>query len=106
MISEKFLAYLLVIAGTTYLVRMIPLVLCKKKIENRFLLSFLHYVPIAVLSAMTIPAIFYATDSFITAAAGFIGAVILAYFGQSLVTVAAVSCACVLAAELISKFLS
>ncbi len=103
MIREEFLAYLLVIAGTTYLVRMLPLVLCKKKIENRFLLSFLHYVPIAVLSAMTIPAIFYATDSVYTALAGFMGAMVLAYLGQSLVTVAAVSCVCVLAAELISK---
>ncbi len=103
MISKEFLSYLLVIAGTTYLVRMIPLVLCKKKIENRFLLSFLHYVPIAVLSAMTIPAIFYATDNVLTATVGFIGAVVLAYFGQSLVTVAAVSCACVLAAELILR---
>ncbi|MBE6766204.1 MAG: AzlD domain-containing protein [Ruminococcaceae bacterium] len=103
MISEGFLAYLLVIAGTTYLVRMIPLVLCKKKIENRFVLSFLHYVPIAVLSAMTIPAIFYATDSIYTAAVGFISAVVLAYFSQSLVTVAAVSCLSVLAVELILK---
>ncbi|MBR6693338.1 MAG: AzlD domain-containing protein [Clostridia bacterium] len=103
MISEGFLAYLLVIAGTTYLVRMIPLVLCKKRIENRFVLSFLHYVPIAVLSAMTIPAIFYATDSIYTAAVGFISAVVLAYFSQSLVTVAAVSCLSVLAMELILK---
>ncbi|MBR3594126.1 MAG: AzlD domain-containing protein [Clostridia bacterium] len=103
MISKEFLLYLLVLAGTTYLVRMIPLVLCKKKIENRFLLSFLHYVPIAVLSAMTIPAIFYATDSILTATVGFAAAIILAYFGQSLVTVAAASCACVLIAELIAK---
>jgi branched-subunit amino acid transport protein len=82
---------------------MIPLVLCKKKIENHFLLSFLHYVPIAVLSAMTIPAIFYATDSIYTAAVGFISAMVLAYFSQNLVTVAAVSCVCVLIAELIAK---
>ena len=103
MISEGFLAYLLVIAGTTYLVRMIPLVLCKKKIENRFVLSFLHYIPIAVLTAMTIPAIFYATESIWTAAAGFATAAILAYFSQSLVTVAALSCVSVLAAELIMR---
>ena len=103
MISEGFLAYLLVIAGTTYLVRMIPLVLCKKKIENRFVLSFLHYIPIAVLTAMTIPAIFYATESIWTAAAGFVTAAILAYFSQSLVTVAALSCVSVLAVELIMR---
>ncbi len=101
--SKEFFLYLLVLAGTTYLVRMIPLVLCKKKIENRFVLSCLHYVPIAVLSAMTVPAIFYATGNFYTALVGFISALVLAYFGKTLVTVAAVSCLSVLAAELIAK---
>ena len=75
MISGKFLLYLLCMAGVTYLVRMVPLVLCKKKIKNRFLLSFLYYVPIAVLSAMTVPAIFFATDHLLSAAVGFVVAV-------------------------------
>ncbi len=103
--TPDFLLYLLVIAGTTYLVRMVPLVLSKKKIENRFVLSFLHYVPIAVLSAMTVPAIFFETSSAAVATVGFLGAVVLAYFGQSLVTVAAASCGCVLVAELVAKLL-
>ena len=58
----QFWIYLLVTAGVTYLVRMLPLVLVKGKIRNRFVLSFLHYIPYAVLSVMTIPAIFYATQ--------------------------------------------
>ena len=97
----KFLVYLMVTAGTTYLVRMLPLVLMKGKITNRFLLSFLHYIPYAVLSVMTIPAIFSATGDLRTAAAGFVVAMVLAWKGRSLLTVAAAACAAVLAAEMI-----
>ncbi len=97
----SFYVYLLVTAGTTYLVRMLPLVLMKGKITNRFLLSFLHYIPYAVLSVMTIPAIFTATGSLTSAAAGFAVAMLLAWKGRSLLTVAAAACAAVLAAELI-----
>ena len=96
----KFLIYLIVTAGTTYLVRMLPLVLMKGKITNRFLLSFLHYIPYAVLSVMTIPAIFSATGDLRTAAAGFVVAMVLAWKGRSLLTVAAAACAAVLLTEL------
>lgn len=97
----KFLIYLIVTAGMTYLVRMLPLVLMKGKITNRFLLSFLHYIPYAVLSVMTIPAIFSATGDLRTAAAGFVVAMVLAWKGRSLLTVAAAACAAVLLTELI-----
>lgn len=101
MIHEGFWLYLLVTAGVTYLVRMVPLVLMKGKITNRFVLSFLHYIPYAVLSVMTIPAIFFATGEILPAAAGFVVAVLLAWKGCSLVQVAAASCAAVLLMELI-----
>ena len=97
----NFFVYLIVTACTTYLVRMLPLVLMKGKIRSRFLLSFLHYIPYAVLSVMTIPAIFSATGDIRTAAAGFATAMILAWRGKSLLTVAAAACAAVLAAELL-----
>ena len=97
----NFYIYLLVTAGTTYLVRMLPLVLMKGKIRSRFLLSFLHYIPYAVLSVMTVPAIFSATGDLRPAAAGFIVALVLAWRGKSLLTVAAAACAAVLAAELL-----
>ena len=96
----NFLIYLIVTAGTTYLVRMLPLVLMKGRITNRFLLSFLHYIPYAVLSVMTIPAIFSATGDIRTAAVGFAVAMVLAWRGKSLLTVAAAACAAVLAASL------
>lgn len=99
--DTKFLLYLLVTAGVTYLVRMLPLVLMRGKIKNRFILSFLHYIPYAVLSVMTVPAIFYATDAPLAAAAGFIVALALAWKGKSLVVVAAAACAAVLLVSLL-----
>lgn len=80
--------YIAVMAGVTYLVRMIPFTLMKKKITSRFLKSFLYYIPYAVLSAMTIPAIFYSTGDIVTAVFGTVVAVILAYIGLPLIIVA------------------
>lgn len=100
-IRSGFFIYILVMAGVTYLIRMLPLVLIKKKIENRFILSFLHYIPYAVLSVMTIPAVFYATGNTLTATVGFAASLISAYMGKSLVTVAAISCGAVFVAEVI-----
>ena len=97
----KFVVYLLVTAGVTYLVRAVPLVLVKGRIRNRFVLSFLHYIPYAVLSVMTIPAIFYATGEAASAIAGFVVAVFLAYREKSLLQVAAAACGAVLIVQLL-----
>ena len=102
--NSKFFIYLVVMAGVTYLVRAIPMVLIKEKIKNKYILSFLHYIPYTVLSAMTVPAIFYATNSPITAAVGFIVAIVAALFERSLVQVAALSCLGVLITEIVMKF--
>lgn len=96
-----FWIYLLVTAGMTYLVRAVPLILVKGKIKNRYVLSFLHYIPYAVLSVMTIPAIFYATEDPVSAAAGFAVAFLLAWKEKSLVQVAAAACGAVLLAQLL-----
>lgn len=103
--SYNFWIYLLVMAGITYLIRMIPMVLIKNKIKNRFILSFLYYIPYTVLSVMTIPAIFYSTSSVVSALAGFLAALVTAYFGKSLLKVAATSCAVVFVTELIMNLL-
>lgn len=104
MIRENFFLYLLVMAGVTYLVRMLPMVLVRKKITNRFILSFLYYIPYTVLSVMTVPAIFYATE-FIPATVGFAVALLLGFKEKSLVTVAIGSCAGVLAAQIIMNII-
>lgn len=97
--TKEFLIYLLILSGSTYLIRSIPFALLRKKIENRFVKSFLYYIPYAVLTAMTIPAIFYATDSKISAAAGLVVAVGLALKGKSLTVVAVAACAMVFLVE-------
>lgn len=80
--------YIAVMAGVTYLIRMIPFTAFRRQIKSQFLSSFLYYVPYAVLSAMTIPAIFYSTGDMTTAAVGTITAVLLAYFDMPLIIVA------------------
>ena len=66
----EFLLYLLAMAGTTYLIRLLPMLFIRRKIENRFIKSFLYYIPYAVLAAMTFPAALYATGHILSAAAG------------------------------------
>lgn len=100
----KFFIYLLVMAGVTYLVRMIPLVLIKKKVTNRFIKSFLYYVPYSVLAVMTVPAIFSATSYLISAVIGFAVALILSYMEKSLIVVASSACAAVLVTEIVMRY--
>jgi len=87
-ITLEICFYILVMAGVTYLIRMTPLVLFRKKIRSRFFKSVLFYMPYAVLSAMVIPSVFSSTDSVITAAVGLVAAIVLAFFNRSLITVA------------------
>lgn len=80
--------YIAVMAIVTYLIRMIPFTAFRKKIQSPFIKSFLYYIPYGVLSAMTIPAIFYSTGNMTTAVIGTVVAVILAYFKLPLIAVA------------------
>ena len=84
----KTALYLLVMAGVTYLIRVIPFALFRKEIRSPFFRSLLHYIPYAVLSAMTIPAIFTSTGDAVTSVAGTAVALVLAYFGKPLILVA------------------
>ncbi|MBQ5613195.1 MAG: AzlD domain-containing protein [Clostridia bacterium] len=80
-------------ALATYLIRMIPFTLMRRKIRSRFARSFFYYIPYAVLSAMTFPAIFYSTGNVWSATAGVLVAIVLAFLRRSLLTVALASCA-------------
>ena len=75
-------------AGITYLLRVTPILIFRRKIKNRFIQSFLYYVPYAVLSAMTFPAIFTATGNTAASIIGTAVALVLAFFRRSLLTVA------------------
>ncbi|MEZ3502954.1 MAG: AzlD domain-containing protein [Lachnospiraceae bacterium] len=91
--------YIAVMAFVTYLIRVIPLTVFRKKIENRYIQSFLYYVPYTCLTAMTFPAILYATESIWSALAGVAVAAALAFYNKSLLTVAAFACAAVFLTE-------
>lgn len=97
----KIYVYIGVMALVTYLIRVIPLTVFHKKIENRHIQSFLYYVPYTCLTAMTFPAILYATRSMFSALAGVAAAAFFAFRNKSLVVVAAAACLAVFAAELV-----
>ena len=97
--------YIAVMAAVTYLIRMVPVTLCRKEIRSPFFRSFLAYVPYAVLGAMTFPSIFYATSSLPSAIAGTVVALALAFFRRSLLTVALGASGAALAVELIVTYL-
>ena len=100
-------------AISTYLIRAVPLVIFRKKLKNKFLYSFLNYIPYAVLTALIIPNILYSTKSavsldtiattqnIITACIGGAVAIILSLLNRSLIIVAVCSTAAVYVCQLI-----
>ena len=91
--------YIFIMAITTYLIRMLPLTLFRKELKSKYVKSFLRYVPYACLTAMTIPAIFSATSSVISAAVGLGIAVFLGWRKKGLATVAVAACIAVFVTE-------
>ena len=104
-ISLEFIGYLAVMAGVTYLIRMLPLVFFRRKITSVFVRSFLYYAPYAVLSAMTFPAIIYSTSHIVSALIGTLVALVLAFMRKGLVTVAACAAVAVLVVELLIPYI-
>ena len=101
---KSIFLYVLIMAGVTYLIRMLPLVLVKGKIRSRFIRSFLYYVPYAVLGAMTFPAIFYATTSIPSAIFGTVVGLILAYCERSLLLVSITASAAAYLGQIIYQY--
>ncbi|MBP3478559.1 MAG: AzlD domain-containing protein [Oscillospiraceae bacterium] len=89
----EYWIYLAIMAGSTYLIRSVPFALMRKRITNPFVRSFLYYIPYAVLTAMTFPAVLFAARNVVAAAVGFGVAILFALWGKGLTTVAAVACA-------------
>ena len=92
--------YILVMAGVTYLIRVLPLTLIRKEIKNVTLRSFLYYVPYVTLAVMTFPAILDATQSVWSGLGALIVALVLAWTGRSLFQVSVLSCVTVFVLEL------
>lgn len=93
---KTYIQFLAVMTGVTYLLRAVPFVLLKKELTSPFWKSFLAYIPYTVLAAMTVPAIFYATETRLSGICALVTAVIASLLGRGLVVVAVVACVTVL----------
>lgn len=92
--------YLAIMAIVTYAIRVLPLTLIRKQIKNRFLRSFLYYVPYVTLAVMTFPAIIEATQTPVAGALALLAGILLAWFGSSLFSVSVICCVIVFVVEL------
>ncbi len=97
--THNIYIYLLIMAGVTYAIRVLPLTLIRKQIKNRFLQSFLYYVPYVTLSVMTFPAILDATQSPIAGTAALVIGIAAAWMNAGLFPVSVICCAVVFVLE-------
>lgn len=103
--NSVFFIYLLIVALTTYLIRAIPFSLITKKVTNKYVKSFLYYIPYTVLAAMTLPAALYVTGSIYSSIAGLLVALIVAIKKSNLTLVALAACVGSLIVEIIMLFM-
>ena len=105
-IRPEFFLYLLVMAGVTYLIRVLPILFVRHKIENKFLRSFLYYVPYTVLTVMSFPTILFCTGNIASGICAMAVCIILAYLRRGMVTVAIGGAVSVLVCECIIRYLA
>ena len=98
---HNFYGYLLVMAAVTAAVRILPLTLIRSQIRNRFLRSFLYYVPYVTLAVMTFPAILQATETPVAGALALLAGIVLAWRGANLFYVSLACCTVVFVVELL-----
>lgn len=82
---------ILLMALSTYLIRVLPMLLLRGRIKNRFIQSFLHYIPYCILTAMIIPDLFRTHLHLLSATAGTLVALVLAWFEKSLISVSLIA---------------
>ena len=98
--THNIYIYVLIMALVTFLIRVLPLTLIRKQIKNRFLQSFLYYVPYVTLAVMTFPAIIKATQSPLSASVALAVGIVAAWFGADLFKVSVLCCVTVFVLEL------
>ena len=98
--TQNVYIYIFIMAAVTYAIRVLPLTLIRKPINNQFIQSFLYYVPYITLAVMTFPAIIHATQSPISGAIALIIGMLVAWFGFDLFKVAITCCATVFIIEM------
>ena len=103
---SAYIPYMIIMAATTYMIRMLPITCFQREIKNTWIQSFLYYVPYAVVGAMTFPAIFTSTGSLFPSFAAALLACILAYKEKSLLVVAGSACICAYLTNLLLMLIS
>ena len=103
--KQQLWTIVFILGAMIFLMKVVPLVFFKNKIQNKFLQSFLTYIPIAVLTSLTFPAVFHSTSSVLSATVGLAVAIILAYIGQGLLVVSVSAAVAVFIAEQIIRFM-
>ena len=98
--THNIYIYILIMGGISYLIRVLPMTLIRKPLKNRFLQSFLYYVPYVTLAVMTFPAILHASQSPVSGALALLVGIIAAWCGAGLLPVAVICCVVVFIAEL------
>lgn len=101
MTTGKIYLYIFIMAVVSYAIRVLPMTLIRKPITNRFVQSFLYYVPYVTLAVMTFPAIVEATQSPLAGLLALLVGITAAWFGAGLFPVALICCATVFVTELI-----
>lgn len=100
---DNTVIYILIMALTTFLIRALPLVIFRKPIQNRFIRSFLYYLPYVTLAVMTFPAIMDATGSRIAGILALVAGVVAAWFGLGLFPVTILCTAIVFIVKLVLR---
>lgn len=103
-VTVYYILGVLIMAVATYIPRALPFALFRRPVKSRFVKSFLEYMPVAVLAAMTFPAIIDSTATPISALVGMVLALVFSYIGWQLMPVALVSCAAVFLTEWLMRF--
>lgn len=104
--NNRIYLYILVMAGVTYLIRVLPLTLIRKEIKNTYIRSFLYYVPYVTLAVMTFPAIIAAPQIPIAGILALVAGIIASWKGMNMLGIAALCCAVVFVCEAVMPYLA
>lgn len=103
--AHNIYLYILVAAAVSFLIRVLPLTLIRKKIKNPFIRSFLYYVPYVTLAVMTFPAIITAPQIPVAGILALVVGVLAAWKGVNMVGIAAICCGVVFVCEIVAAYL-
>lgn len=100
--SNSVWIYILIMSVVSYIIRVLPVTLIRRKIKNRFIQSVLYYLPYVTLSVMTVPAIFAITSNPVAGIAALAVAIAISWFTSNLLLSATGACVAVFLVTIIA----